>query len=48
MKLCKNIVDGLAHAHNKKIVHRDLKPDNILIGKHKTAKICDFGCSASS
>ena len=43
--LCKNIVDGLAHAHSKGIVHRDLKPDNIIIGSNNDAKICDFGCS---
>ena len=47
MLFCKYIAEGLAFAHQKKIVHRDLKPDNILIGKGKIPKICDFGCSKS-
>nr|XP_039257935.1 serine/threonine-protein kinase/endoribonuclease IRE1-like [Styela clava] len=42
----KQLVDGLAHIHEKKIIHRDLKPSNILVtldGKH--LKISDFGVS---
>nr|XP_039257877.1 serine/threonine-protein kinase/endoribonuclease IRE1-like [Styela clava] len=46
MIFTKQLVDGLAHIHEKKIIHRDLKPSNILVtldGKH--LKISDFGVS---
>ena len=39
----KDIISGLSHAHSYRIVHCDLKPDNILITKHGTAKVSDFG-----
>nr|XP_039257810.1 serine/threonine-protein kinase/endoribonuclease IRE1-like [Styela clava] len=42
----RQLVEGLAHIHEKKIIHRDLKPSNILVtldGKH--LKISDFGVS---
>lgn len=37
------IINGIKHAHDTKIVHRDIKPQNILIDKHQTLKILDFG-----
>ncbi len=41
------VMEALAHAHQKGIVHRDLKPDNILIQKdnqgRELVKILDFG-----
>ena len=40
------MLEGLAHAHNKGFVHRDIKPSNILIGRigeKPTAKLADFG-----
>jgi len=34
---------GLRAFHRKEMVHQDLKPDNIIIDKHGTLKIIDFG-----
>lgn len=40
--LCQ-ILDGLAHAHQKGIIHRDLKPANVMISNEGEVKIMDFG-----
>ena len=34
---------GLKHAHDAGVVHRDLKPSNLLLDKHGTIKLTDFG-----
>jgi tetratricopeptide (TPR) repeat protein len=39
LKLCL----ALGYAHTMGVVHRDLKPSNILIDKHGTPRITDFG-----
>jgi serine/threonine protein kinase len=39
------ILDGLAHAHERGIVHRDIKPANVLLadGPEVSVRILDFG-----
>ena len=42
VRILKEVVDALAHAHAHGVVHRDIKPDNILLsGRH--ALVTDFG-----
>jgi eukaryotic-like serine/threonine-protein kinase len=47
VRLCRQVLAGLAHAHAEGIVHRDLKPENILVeevvGSGDHARILDFG-----
>jgi serine/threonine-protein kinase len=42
VRLLKDVVDALAHAHERKVVHRDIKPDNVLLSGHH-ALVTDFG-----
>jgi serine/threonine protein kinase len=47
VKLVRQVLEGLGHAHGHGIIHRDLKPDNIIVtevaGVGEVAKILDFG-----
>ncbi len=42
MRLLREIVDGLAHAHRHGVVHRDIKPDNVMLAE-RHAMLMDFG-----
>ena len=44
--LMKNLLNALAHMHEKGVMHRDIKPDNILLESAKNdydIRIADFG-----
>jgi serine/threonine protein kinase/tetratricopeptide (TPR) repeat protein len=45
--IAKQVVSGLAAAHEVGVVHRDLKPENIMIAGDGGALIMDFGISRS-
>ena len=42
LQVARDVVEGLAHAHDKGVVHRDLKPANVMLTPHG-AKLIDFG-----
>ncbi len=42
-EIVNQIAMGLRAFHRKEMIHQDLKPDNIIIDKHGTVKIIDFG-----
>jgi len=42
VRILREVVDALAHAHQHGVVHRDIKPDNVMLsGRHAT--VTDFG-----
>jgi serine/threonine protein kinase len=48
-KICIDIAEALAHAHEKGILHRDIKPGNIIVAQEDgdiTARVLDFGLSS--
>lgn len=43
LKVFQKVCSALQYAHDKQIIHRDIKPSNILINRHGTPKLLDFG-----
>ena len=46
VNLIRQIIDGIACAHQQGVIHRDLSPANILIAKNGSPRVMDFGISA--
>jgi pentatricopeptide repeat protein len=42
VRIMRDVVDALAHAHEQGVVHRDIKPDNVLLSA-RHALVTDFG-----
>jgi len=42
-RIVENVANGLSAIHSLHFVHFDVKPENILISKHGTYKLADFG-----
>jgi len=43
LKWIKQVLDALNYAHQNGVIHRDIKPTNIMLDKHRDAKVLDFG-----
>jgi serine/threonine-protein kinase len=48
--IARQVLEGLAHAHQRGIIHRDIKPDNLILEivgepgrEHERVKLLDFG-----
>ena len=56
LEIAAQICDGLAYVHTAEddarrpleLVHRDLKPSNVMVSRHGTAKIMDFGTAKAT
>jgi len=44
LRILRDVVDALSHAHKHNVVHRDIKPDNVMLSE-RHALVTDFGVS---
>ena len=42
-RLCQEVAEALAHAHQKGMIHRDIKPENVMRAPDGSVKVMDFG-----
>ena len=43
IKIVRQLLNAINHAHKVGVIHRDIKPNNILLCKDGTVKVMDFG-----
>ena len=43
LKIFKQVLNAMAHAHKSGIIHRDIKPSNIMLANDDIVKVTDFG-----
>ncbi|MFC1758493.1 protein kinase [Planctomycetota bacterium] len=43
--ICRQMTEGLRHAHQQGVAHRDLKPANVLLANHGPVMLLDFNLS---
>src|SRR4029453_18376490 len=47
LRILRDVLDALAHAHGQGVIHRDIKPENVMLaGRH--ALVVDFGIARAA